>query len=100
MKKTLKKALAFVLALTMVFSSLIVMNPVSAQEATSYTIYPTPQEMIYDDGEFVISDDVNVVYGDAIDSYTKDHAVDVLGILNKTNTVGDAVDESKTKITL
>ena len=38
------------------------------------------------------------VYGDAIDSFTKDHAVDVLNILEKTNTVSDAIDESKTNL--
>ena len=99
MKRTFKKVLAAVLTLTMTFSSLVILQPVNAEnEVSEYTIYPTPHEVVYDDSEFAISDDVNVVYGDAIDSFTKDHAVDVLNILEKTNTVSDAIDESKTNL--
>ena len=99
MKRTVKKVLAAVLTLTMTFSSLVILQPVNAEnEVSEYTIYPTPHEVVYDDSEFAISDDVNVVYGDAIDSFTKDHAVDVLNILEKTNTVSDAINESKTNL--
>ena len=99
MRKTLKKALTVALTLSMTFSSLIMLNPVSAEDKTStYTIYPTPQEVVYGNDDFLISSDINVVYGDAIDSFTKDHVVDVLEILDKTNTVSEAIDESKTNL--
>ncbi|WP_286670061.1 beta-N-acetylglucosaminidase domain-containing protein [Thomasclavelia cocleata] len=98
MRKTLKKVLTAVLTLSMAFSSLIMLNPVSAEEATAYTIYPTPHEVVYGNDNFSISNDVNVVYGDAIDSFTRDHVVDVLNILDKTNTVGEAIDTSKTNL--
>ncbi len=98
MRKTLKKVLTAVLTLSMTFSSLIMLNPVSAEEATAYTIYPTPHEVVYGNDNFLISNDVNVVYGDAIDSFTRDHVVDVLNILDKTNTVGEAIDTSKTNL--
>ena len=80
MRKTLKKVLTAVLTLSMTFSSLIMLNPVRAEEATAYTIYPTPHEVVYGNDNFLISNDVNVVYGDAIDSFTRDHVVDVLKI--------------------
>ena len=38
------------------------------------------------------------MYGKGIDSYTKDHTVDVLGLLNKTCTVGEAVSVDKTNV--
>ena len=99
MNKILKKALTITLTLTMTFSSLIMLSPVNAEsESSTYTIYPTPHEISYDNDSFNLSDDVNVVYGSAIDSYTKDHVVDVLGILEKTNTVSDVIDESKTNV--
>ncbi|MFQ8706934.1 MAG: beta-N-acetylglucosaminidase domain-containing protein, partial [Thomasclavelia sp.] len=100
MRKTFKKALAVVLTLTMTFSSLVMLNTVSAEETTTtnYTIYPTPHEVVYGNGNFAISDDVNVVYDGAIDSYTKNHTVDVLELLDKTNTVGNAIDGSKTNL--
>ena len=99
MGKTLKKVLTIVVTFTMVFSSLIVLKPVNAEDETkTYTIFPTPHEVVYGEGDFAISDDVNVVYGDAIDSYTKDHTVDVLDLLSKTCTVSEAVSVDKTNI--
>ena len=65
MGKMLKKVLTIVVTFTMVFSSLIVLNPVNAKdEVETYAIFPTPHEVVYGEGNFVISDDVNVVYGD------------------------------------
>ena len=99
MGKKLKKVLTIVVTFAMVFSSLIILNPVNAEgEEQTYAVFPTPHEVVYGDGDFVISDDVNVVYGKGIDSYTKDHTVDVLGLLNKTCTVGEAVSVDKTNV--
>ena len=99
MGKMLKKVLTIVVTFTMVFSSLIVLNPVNAKdEVETYAIFPTPHEVVYGEGNFVISDDVNVVYGDGIDSYTKDHTVDVLNLLNKTCTVSEVINVDKTNI--
>ena len=98
MKKTLKKVLTVALTLSMTFSSLVMLNSVNAEEISNYTIYPTPQEMIYSDDSFSISNDVNVVYGDEIDSFTKDHAADILSILDKTYTVSEAIDANKTNL--
>ena len=99
MGKKLKKVLTIVVTFAMVFSSLITLNPVNAEdEEQTYAVFPTPHEVVYREGNFVISDDVNVVYGKGIDSYTKDHTVDVLGLLNKTCTVGEAVNVEKTNV--
>ena len=46
MGKTLKKVLTIVVTFTMVFSSLIVLKPVNAEDETkTYTIFPTPQRL-------------------------------------------------------
>ena len=47
MKRTFKKVLAAVLTLTMTFSSLVILQPVNAEnEVSEYTIYPTPHEVV------------------------------------------------------
>lgn len=97
--KRLKKVLVMTLTLTMVFSSFTLLNHVNAEEtAKNYTIYPTPHEVVYGSDEFSITNNVNVVYGDAIDSFTKNHLDDVLAILDKTPTITEAVADGKTNV--
>ena len=99
MGKKLKRVLTIIVTFTMVFSSLIVLKPVNAEDETkTYAIFPTPHEVIYGEGDFAIFDDVNVVYGEAIDDYTKDHTVDVLALLGKTCTVSETVSAGKTNV--
>lgn len=43
---------------------------VEAKE-TNYEIYPTPHEITYQDKDYVIRSQVNVVYEDGIDAATK-----------------------------
>lgn len=101
MGKMIKKVLTIVVTFAMIFSSLVLLNPVNAQdEDKTYAIFPTPHEVVYGEENFVISDDVNVVYGEGIDKYTKDHTVDVLGLLNKTCTVSETVSVDKTNVIL
>lgn len=97
--KRIKKALVIMLTLAMSFGSFTILNNVNAEETVkNYTIYPTPQDITYGGGEFSISNEVNVVYGDTIDSFTKDHLNDVLKILNKKATVTDTVTSGKTNV--
>lgn len=68
-----------VLALMLVFCF-----PVSAgvQEAEGeYEIYPTPQSVEYGTGAVTLTDKVNVVIGDTVDSYTKTRISETLKVL-------------------
>ena len=53
MGKKLKKVLTIVVTFAMVFSSLIILNPVNAEvEEQTYAVFPTPHEVVYGDGDF------------------------------------------------
>lgn len=64
-----------------------------------YQIYPTPHEMTYQDGEFIIKD-VNIVYDSGIDEATKNRMTEVLSIKGKSESaaVTDAKVDGKTNI--
>lgn len=99
--KGLKKALVVMLTLAMTFSSFTMLNNVNVyaeETAKNYTIYPTPHDVNYSGGEFSISDGVNVVFGDSIDKFTREHLNNVLSILNKKATVTNAVANGKTNV--
>ena len=79
------KALKSSLAMLVVFSTLFFMSPnikVEAKE-TNYEIYPTPHEITYQDKDYVIRSQVNVVYEDGIDAATKKRMTEVLESKNK-----------------
>ena len=70
MKKILKRILTGVLAVAMVLTMMPISTPTvqAAEDKTTYEIYPNPHEMSYQDGEFVIRQEVNVVFEETIDS--------------------------------
>lgn len=92
LKRSLKVLLSFVVA----FCTLSITS-VKAEE-TSYTIYPTPHDVSYNGKSFTLSDEMNVVYSNGIDKYTKSHVDDVLKILNKSGTEGQNVISNKTNV--
>ena len=57
---------------TMVLSMFTNIPTVLASGLVNYEIYPTPQTVTYQEDEFIIRDNVNVVYDSTIDVYTKD----------------------------
>lgn len=75
--------------------------PAAAQEnGDEYKIYPTPQSIEYAAGEETLSEEVNVVYGQGIDSYTKAHLEEVFDLLNTRVTVTDGKVQGKTNVLL
>ena len=103
MRDKLKRVLTVVVAFAMVLSSFVGLTPVtvnaaSENETETYAIFPLPHEVVYGEGSFTISNDVNAVYGQDIDKYTKDHVADVFGLLEKTTTAADAIDADKTNV--
>lgn len=100
MKKILKRILTGVLAVAMVLTMMPISTPTvqAAEDKTSYEIYPNPHDMSYQEGEFVIRQDVNVVFEKTIDSVTQKRMNEVLASKNKKVTTSQEKVEGKTNI--
>ncbi|MDO4429449.1 MAG: beta-N-acetylglucosaminidase domain-containing protein [Atopobiaceae bacterium] len=76
-----------------VCSAVALAQPAQAEDATTYTLYPTPQVMTYDDGTITLGDTVDVVVEDGIDDDTVarlNEALDLKGITSEEATAPDA----------
>lgn len=94
------KALKSSLAMLVLFSTLFLVAPnnkVDAKE-TNYEIYPTPHEMTYQEGNYIIRGQVNVVYEDKIDAATKKRMNEVLALKNKEVSTSNEKVDGKTNI--
>ncbi|WP_461810920.1 beta-N-acetylglucosaminidase domain-containing protein [Faecalimonas sp.] len=100
MKKILKRILTSVLAVAMVLTMIPISTPTvqAAEDKTDYEIYPNPHDMSYQDGEFVIRQEVNVVFEKTIDSVTQNRMNEVLASKNKKVTTSQEKVEGKTNI--
>lgn len=100
MKKICKRILTSVLAVAMVLTMVPVSMPAvkAADEKTTYEIYPNPHEMSYQEGEFVIRQEVNVVFEKTIDAVTQNRMKEVLASKNKEVTTSQQKVEGKTNI--
>lgn len=87
-KKLLRLTMAVAIGCSAVLPSL---TSVKAKEAATYEIYPTPHSVEYKDDSFVIRKEVNVVWEENIDKYTKDKLETVLE--NKGITMNDELGE-------
>lgn len=94
------KALKSSLAMLVVFSTLCLVSPSINVEAkaTEYEIYPTPHDMTYQDKDFIIRSEVNVVFEDGIDSATKKRMNEVLESKNKQVSTSNQKVDGKTNI--
>ncbi len=100
MKKILKQILTGVLAVAMVLTMMPISTPTvqAAEDKTTYEIYPNPHDMSYQDGEFVIRQEVNVVFEETIDSVTQKRMNEILASKNKKVTTSQEKVEGKTNI--
>lgn len=100
MKKILKQILTGVLAVAMVLTMMPISTPTvqAAEDKTTYEIYPNPHDMSYQDGEFVIRQEVNVVFEKTIDSVTQKRMNEILASKNKKVTTSQEKVEGKTNI--
>lgn len=100
MKKIVKRILTGVLAVAMVLTMMPISTPTvqAAEDKTTYEIYPNPHDMSYQDGEFVIRQEVNVVFDKTIDSVTQKRMNEVLASKNKKVTTTQEKVEGKTNI--
>ena len=81
-RRGFRRAGSFVLAAAMLAGSLYIAPAAEAEAAdqTEYEIYPTPHVMTYEDGDYIIRDEVNVVYESGIDEATKDRLNETLAL--------------------
>lgn len=100
MKKILKRISTGTLAVAMVLTMMPISTPTvqAAKDKTAYEIYPNPHDMSYQDGEFVIRQEVNVVFEKTIDSVTQKRMNEVLASKNKKVTTSQEKVEGKTNI--
>lgn len=100
MTKFWDKALKSLLTLLIVFSTLFIVSPNSMVEAkaTEYEIYPTPHDMTYNDNDYIIRSQVNVVYEEGIDEATKKRMTEVLESKNKQVSTSNQKVDGKTNI--
>lgn len=103
MRKASKKITrGFLAAALMIptFSAPVLAEETPSQDAAEYTIYPTPQSIVYSTGSSSLTNDINIVYSDSVDEYTKKHAEDVFGLLGDSATIteGDAAVTGKTNV--
>lgn len=101
MRRRLWKKIAACMLATAMVLTLFPTPEVQAKEGSvvEYEIYPQPQKVTYSDRDFIIRKDVNVVYEDGIDKYTKQKVQDVLknkGI--SAPSVTEKIDKKKTNI--
>ena len=98
MKEKGKKFISLVLTFLMSIGCVSAYpSSVSALEK-DYEVYPNPHMMDYQDGSFDMTSNVNVVYEDGIDEYTKDRLNEVLAIKKINATTSTEVKEDQTNI--
>ncbi len=102
MKSFMTKVVKVTVSAFMMTTSVGMIGPklvteVEASE-TGYEFYPTPHELNYGDGEFVMYPEVNVVYDESIDVDTKNHFQDVFGLKGKTISESQERVEGKTNV--
>ena len=98
-KKSFQKFAAGVMALVMTVSGLTIPSVRSEAAAAEYEIYPNPQVIQYTEGDYVIKNEVNVVYESGIDQATKDRLAEALALKDGvTVTTSESIEEGKTNI--
>ena len=91
---------SFMLAFCMTLSAVIGTPIVSqAAEAQDYEIYPNPHVLQYVSGDYIILDEVNIVYESGIDDYTKSRLEETLALKDEIRyRVSDQIVDGKTNI--
>ncbi|MBR7178741.1 MAG: beta-N-acetylglucosaminidase domain-containing protein, partial [Oscillospiraceae bacterium] len=80
MKKSTIKLIAMLLCLAMI-GSYLPMAAHAEEEATVYTLYPTPHSVEYGEGSFELAD-LTVLYDEGIDEYTKARLEETAALLD------------------
>lgn len=98
-KKSFQKFAAGFMAAVITVSGLTIPSVRSEAADVGYEIYPNPQVIQYADGDYVIKNEVNVVYESGIDQETKDRLAEALALKDGvTVTTSESIEEGKTNI--
>ena len=98
-KKNFQKFAAGVMAFAITVSGLTIPSVRSNAAETEYEIYPNPQVIEYTTGDYIIKNEVNVVYEKGIDQATKDRLAETFALKEDvTVTTSDAIVENKTNV--
>ena len=99
MKKFTHKLIAILLCLAMVGSFLPMSVRAEGTETAEveYTLYPTPHEVVYNDGSFELQN-VNAIYGEGVDEYTKARLEETAALKDLTVTEVNEPDNGATNV--
>ena len=97
MKGRIKKISVIAVCLAMILCTFTNANVVKATD-DGYEIYPNPQSITYGTGDFILRDNVNVVYEDGIDQDTKNRLQEVTDLKNLSITTSNEIKAKTTNI--
>ena len=97
MKRVSSMALAVAMSMGIVAQPLQVLAAAPAAAPQDYEIYPIPQSITYQDGQFNLNDQVNVIYENGIDEATKARVQEILA-LKKLNVASNEFVKGQTNI--
>lgn len=104
MGKRIKRFISLMVVGAITFSTISGSVDVSAiatekeNKSVGYEIYPNPHELNYSGGEFEVGTNVNVIYEEGVDDYTKKRVEEILSSKNITLTTSSEVVSGKTNI--
>lgn len=102
MNSFIDKVIKVTVTAFMMTTSVGLMGPKLATEVEAleavYELYPSPHEINYGEGEFVMYPEVNVVYDESIDVATKNHFQNVFTLKGKTISESQERVEGKTNV--
>lgn len=96
--KITKRLLACALAIAMVIPSYWAPVKATEKNADEYLIYPTPHSMEYQEGDYILRDEINVIYDDEIDEATKDRMQEVADLKGLEVEIADEAVDGKTNV--
>lgn len=97
MSKRWRRVLLSVLSFSMTLGMSSI-SPVNAANESEYEIYPNPQSLEYLGGDFVISNEVNIVYDSTIDNVTKNRIKDIFDSKSIKVNVSNESSENMTNV--
>ena len=71
-RKMIKRLIAGMLTATVAIPTNFMPVQAAKQTAEDYVIYPTPHKMEYQEGDYILGKEMNVIYDTGIDEATKD----------------------------
>lgn len=96
--KSLKKGAGWCIRILAMLSMLLVFSvPVSAgkaEGADEYEIYPTPQEITYQEGTVSLTDEIKLNIGSGVDTYTQTRIEKTLEVLGLTGSADAGADKT------